>query len=105
MPIVHPLSATRFCEDDEEEVPPNHGVSTFLHLIGQVWVYLHLPSPEAPSSSLPLGVERAQGSDLPCQPSLTLTWSLIPQAVHEDAQCRFLKETKPCSANVQLSRD
>ncbi|MPC71098.1 hypothetical protein E2C01_065367 [Portunus trituberculatus] len=82
MPGSHPLPHNGFghvdpagtCEDDEEDVPPNQeGVSPFLHLIGQVRVYLHLASPEGPSSSQLMGVERAQGSVLSCHPSLTLT--------------------------------
>ncbi|MPC47181.1 hypothetical protein E2C01_040917 [Portunus trituberculatus] len=105
MPAGHPLSTTGTCEDDEEDVPPNQGVSPFLHLIGQVKAYLHMPSLEAPSSSQLMGVERGQGSVLPCQPSLTLPWSLIGQAVREDAQCRSLKEPKPCSPNFRLFRD
>ncbi|MPC73014.1 hypothetical protein E2C01_067330 [Portunus trituberculatus] len=73
MPVGYPLFAAGTCENDEEEVPPNQeGVSHFLHLIGQVRAYHHLPSPEAPSSSQLMGVERAQGSVLPHQLSFTL---------------------------------
>ncbi|MPC58223.1 hypothetical protein E2C01_052219 [Portunus trituberculatus] len=94
MPVSQPLFAARSCEDDEEEVPHNQeGVSPFLHFIGQVWAYLHLPSYEA------------QGKVLPHQPSLTLLQLLMVQAVCEEAQCRSLKELKPCSANFQLSSD
>ncbi|MPC28669.1 hypothetical protein E2C01_021879 [Portunus trituberculatus] len=76
IPVGHPFSAARTCEDDEEEVSPSQGVSVFLHLIGQVKAYLHLPSPEAPSSSQLMGIERAQGSAFPCQSSLTLKLSV-----------------------------
>ncbi|MPC42467.1 hypothetical protein E2C01_036089 [Portunus trituberculatus] len=104
MPVGHPLSAAGTCEGDWEEVLPNQeGVSLFLHLTGQGQG--HLPSPEAASSSELTDVERAQGSVLPCHPTLTFPQSLMVQAVHEEAKCRFLKEPKPCSANFQLSTD
>ncbi|MPC73264.1 hypothetical protein E2C01_067587 [Portunus trituberculatus] len=106
MPVGHPLSTAESYEDDEEDVPPNQeGVSPFLHLIGQVRAYLHLPAPEAPSLSYITGVERAQGSVLPRQPSFSLPRLLMAQTLHEEAQCRSLKELMPCSANFQLSRD
>ncbi|MPC89189.1 hypothetical protein E2C01_084124 [Portunus trituberculatus] len=113
IPGSHPLPLSgldhvdpaRSCEDDEQDVPASQDVSPVLYLIGQVRAYLHLPSPEAPSLSQLTGVERAQGSVLPRQLSLTLPWSVMAQAVHEEAQCRSLKKPKPCSANFQLSRD
>ncbi|MPC66750.1 hypothetical protein E2C01_060901 [Portunus trituberculatus] len=106
MLVGHFISTAGTCEVDEEEVPPNQeGVSPFLHFIGKMRAYLHLPSPEAPSSSQLTGVEMAQGSVLPHQPSLTLPQLLMAEAVFEEVQCRSLKEPKPCSANFQLSRD
>ena len=80
----HPLSSTAG-EDDEDEVPSTQtAVSPFVHLIGQVRDYLQLPSPEVTSSAQPTGVERVQGSGLPCQPPLTLSRSLMAQAVREE---------------------
>ncbi|MPC38389.1 hypothetical protein E2C01_031895 [Portunus trituberculatus] len=52
-----------------------------------------------------MDVEREQGSVLPHHLSLTLPQSLMTQAVHEEAQCRSLKEPMPCSANLRLSKD
>ncbi|MPC67577.1 hypothetical protein E2C01_061753 [Portunus trituberculatus] len=90
MPVGHPLSGAGTCEDDEEVPSNQEGVSPFLHLIGQVRAYLHLPSPKAPSFQL-TGVERAQGSVLPRQSSLTLLRSVMAQAVREEVQSRSLK--------------
>ncbi|MPC64076.1 hypothetical protein E2C01_058186 [Portunus trituberculatus] len=98
MPVGHPVSTDQSYE--EEEVTPNQvGVSPFLHLIGQVRDYLHLPASEAPSLSHLMGVERIQGSILPCQLSFSVLRLLMAQTVCEEAQCRSLKELKPCSAN------
>ncbi|MPC87047.1 hypothetical protein E2C01_081895 [Portunus trituberculatus] len=102
MPVSHPLSAARSCEDDEDVPPNQENVSLFLHLIGQVRAYLYLPSPEDPSLSQLMGVERPQGSVLPCQPSVTLPLSLRAQAVHEEPYCTSIKEPKPCSVNFEL---
>ncbi|MPC58360.1 hypothetical protein E2C01_052362 [Portunus trituberculatus] len=106
MPVGHPLSTEQSYEDEEEDVAPNQvGVSPFLHLIGQVRDHLHLPAPKAPSLSHLTGVERAQGSVLSSNPFFSFPRLLMAQAVREEAQCRSLKEFKPCSANFQLSRD
>ena len=67
IPSGQPHSLSGTCEDDEDDVLTSQElVSPFVQLIGRVRHFLQLLAPALPSSAHLTGIERAQGSALPC---------------------------------------